>query len=194
MATATMKTPPSMAREIDALREKTEQAAADREAAHARVAEIERTVQRCRRIADPNIGAMAEGPVPTLEEVLTARSQMVRAEQARADAQLAALHADRKWATAGAELRAAQQAELHAKKSAAIAKLVPLLLACRPVVDAVAQIEEEEDNLLGPQYMKERFAMAWNGLKTPSPIFEPTLETWLRAARAQGLLREEESA
>jgi len=175
---------------IEALRDHAALAAAARETAHAKVAALARTVQHCRRIAEPNIGAMAEGPVPTLEEVLTARAQMVRAEQALADAQLAALKADRTWGEAEAALREARQTEFHARKRAAITALAPKLMAARRAVDDLAAIEVEEQDILGPQFARETFAPAWNGLMTGSSTFEPMLDVWLATVRNYGLLDE----
>jgi hypothetical protein len=176
---------------VEDLRRTATEAARAREAAAAQVESLSRTVQHWRRIADPNIRNISDGPSPSLEDVLTAKSQLMRAEQALADAQLVELRADRQWTVAEATLREALQAEFHARKRKAIAKLVPLLLAVRPAVDDLAAIEDEEQNALGPEFMRERFAPAWNTLKTGTSSFSPLVDSWLTAVWTYGLLDDE---
>src|SRR4030095_9252198 len=96
---------------------------------------------------DPHVAGQRDRDPVALEVVIEAMRDRPELQRQHAEARLRALQADRDAASAFAALREAQLAELRPLKAAALRKLAEALVVCRPLVDALVEIESREEQI-----------------------------------------------
>jgi hypothetical protein len=142
-----------------------------------------------KRLVDPNLAMVSDGPQPTAEERWTARAGMPRAEERLAAAQVEAIQADRRDAEARAELSAAIISEFDDRLQPAYTKAVRCLRAAAAALRAAAEEEAAERDMLaaaGATCPRETFSNAWGPLKSG------LVEHWAETLRGYGLIGDDD--
>lgn len=122
----------------------------------------------------------------TEDELLEAVADLPDARQARARAALDLKQAEAAHEDAVAAARARVAEHFAARKRAQIVRLKAAALKLRVEADALAEIEDAEQDALGPQ--AERFSAAFAFVMTSTPTFLSLLDHWIATTRENGML------